>query len=306
MSEFDLVVMGDVVLPDRVIPHGFVAVRAGQIALVAEGPAPSARARQDFSGCYVLPGAIDGQTHSRSQIGQEDFLWSTRAAAAGGVTTIIDMPYDAGRLICNAERVNLKAAAASTQARVDFGLFGTIHPNDGPRHIAAMVDAGVCAFKFSTFGTDPERFPRIPPYLLHACFSEIAKHGLIAGVHNENEEVIHHLLAQVRAAGITDYRAHTMSRPAYSETLALNEIYELAAATGCRAHVVHCSTGRGYEICAAYRAQGYRTTIECCLHYLTLSEEDDVSRLGGRAKINPPIRGRAEREALWRHLAAGN
>ena len=306
MSDFDLVVIGDVVLPDRVISQGFVAVRDGKVALVGEGAAPTARERQDFSGCYVMPGAIDGQVHSRSQAGQEDFIWSTRAAAAGGVTTIIDMPYDAGRLICNAERVRLKAAEAAQQARVDFGLFGTIHPQDGPQHIAEMVDAGVCAFKFSTFGTDPERFPRIPPYQLHACFTEIAKHGLVAGVHNENEEVVQHFVREVRAAGITDYRAHAMSRPVYSETLAINEIYELAAATGCRGHVVHCSTGRGFEICAAYRAQGFRTTIECCLHYLTLSEEDDVSRLGGRAKINPPIRGRAEREALWHHLAAGN
>jgi allantoinase len=306
MGEFDLVVCGEVVLPNRVLPHGFVAVRAGKVALVGEGAPPAAREKQDFAGCYVMPGAIDGQVHSRSQAGQEDFVWSTRAAAAGGVTTIIDMPYDAGRLICNAERVRLKATEAAQQARVDFGLFGTIHPQDGTRHIAEMVEAGVCAFKFSTFGTDPERFPRIPPYQLYECFSELANYGIVASVHNENEEVVQHGLRQVRASGITDYRAHTMSRPVYSETLAINEIYELAAATGCRGHVVHCSTGRGYEICAAYRAQGHRTTIECCLHYLTLSEEDDVSRLGGRAKINPPIRGRAEREALWHHLAAGN
>lgn len=306
MSEFEMVLIGDVVLPERVIAGGFVAVREGKVALVGEGPAPAAPERHDFSGCYIMPGAIDGQTHSRSQAGQEDFLWSTRTAAAGGVTTIIDMPYDAGRLICNAQRVQLKSAEASQLARVDFGLFGTIHPHDGPQHIAAMVAAGVCAFKFSTFGTDPERFPRIPPYQLHDCFAEVAKYGLVAGVHNENEEVILHLLGQVRAAGVTDYRAHALSRPAYSEALAMTEIYELGAATGCRAHVVHCSIGRGYEICAAYRSQGHRTTVESCLHYLTLSEEDDVARLGGRAKINPPIRGRAEREALWRHLAAGN
>ena len=84
------------------------------------------------------------------------------------------------------------------------------------------------------------------------------------------------------------------------------EVYELGVATGCAAHVVHCSLGRGYEMARAYRGQGYRATAEACIHYLTLSEEDDVSRLGGVAKINPPIRGRAEREALWRHLADGN
>jgi allantoinase len=306
MSDFDLVLTGDVVLADRILTQGYVAVRSGRVVQVGQGAAPSARDRHDFSGCFIFPGAIDGQTHSRSQKGQEDFLWSTRAAAAGGVTTIIDMPYDAGRLICNAERVTMKAEEAARQARVDYGLYGTVHPDDGPGRIAEMADAGVCGFKFSTFGTDPERFPRIPPYLLHSCFREVAKRGLIAAVHNENEEVVKHLLAKVIAAGVSDYRAHTMSRPVYSETLAVNEIYELAADTGCRGHVVHCSTGRGYEICAAYRVQGYTATIECCLHYLMLSEEDDVSRLGGRAKVNPPIRGRAEREALWKHLASGN
>jgi allantoinase len=69
---------------------------------------------------------------------------------------------------------------------------------------------------------------------------------------------------------------------------------------------VHCSVGRGYEIAAAYRAQGYRATIECCIHYLVLDEESDVKRLGGKAKINPPIRPRAEVEKLWRHVADGN
>src|SRR5690606_38971197 len=82
--------------------------------------------------------------------------------------------------------------------------------------------------------------------------------------------------------------------------------YEIAAATGCAGHIVHCSIGRGYDMCSAYRMQGFQTTIECCIHYLALNEEDDVSRLVGFAKINPPVRAKREQEALWRHLAAGN
>ena len=86
---------GRVVRPERVIDNGYVAVRDGRIARVGEGAAPQARERHDFGQAYVLPGAIDSQVHSRSQKDQEDFIWSTRAAAAGGVTTIVDMPYDA-------------------------------------------------------------------------------------------------------------------------------------------------------------------------------------------------------------------
>src|SRR5690606_17766048 len=78
------------------------------------------------------------------------------------------------------------------------------------------------------------------------------------------------------------------------------------AQTGAEAHVVHCSLSRGYEIASDYRARGFAATIECCIHYLTLDEENDVRRLGGKAKINPPLRRREEVERLWQQLAAGN
>jgi allantoinase len=306
MSDFDLVITGRVVRTDRILDDGYVAIRDGVIERVGEGAAPKARDRQDFGSAFVLPGAIDAQVHSRSQRGQEDFIWSTRAAAAGGVTTIVDMPYDDGFLVCTGERLRQKADEAGRQARVDFALYGTVHPNDGPRHISEMVAAGAAGFKFSTFGTHPERFPRIPPQMLYACFLEVARSGLIAGVHNENDEFVRAAEKTVAASGVTDYRAHGLSRPPLSEALATAEVYEIAAAAGCSGHIVHCSIGRGYELCAAYRMQGFDTTIEACIHYLILDEENDVARLGGKAKINPPLRPRREVEALWRHLAAGN
>jgi len=306
MSDFDLVVTGRVVRTDRVIDDGYVAIRDGLVERVGVGAPPSAQERHDFGDAYVLPGAIDSQVHSRSQKDQEDFIWSTRAAAAGGVTTIVDMPYDAGFLVCDGDRVRQKAAEAGAQARVDFALYGTVAPEDGAKHIAAMVEAGASAFKFSTFNTDPKRFPRIPPQTLFACFAEIARHGLAAGVHNEDDEMVRAATAEVKAAGITDYRAHGLSRPPVAETLAMAEVYEIGAHTGCSSHVVHCSVGRGYDLCEAYRRQGFDATIEACIHYLILDEEHDVSRLVGKAKINPPIRPRREVETLWRHLAAGN
>ncbi len=308
MHTVETLLTGHVVTAHGEIPNGYIAIDNGKVVRIGEVSAgvPSAGEVEDFSGCYLMPAAIDAQTHSRSQAGQEDFIWSTRAAAAGGVATLVDMPYDAGCLICNKERFERKKAEASAQTRVDFALYGTVHPNEGTQHIAEQVEAGAIGFKFSTFGTDPERFPRIPPYLMHDCFAEIAKYGLVAGVHNEDDETVKHLIEKVKAEGISDYRAHTLSRPVYSENLAVNQIYELGAMTGCRAHVVHCSNARGYDICSNYRQQGFDTTIEACLHYLVLCEEDDVSRLVGRGKVNPPIRGRAEREGIWKHLAAGN
>ena len=306
MSDFDLVLAGTVVLPDRLVEGGFVAVRDGLVALVGQGTPPTARERHLLGRALILPGAIDAQVHSLSQKNQEDFIWSTRSAAAGGVTTIVDMPYDEGNLVCSAEAVARKVAHASGQARVDFALYGTIDPEEGAARVLEQVEAGVAAFKFSTFGTDPKRFPRIPPHLLHEVFAAIAPTGLAAGVHNEIHEAVDAYMAKVKASGITDWRAHGASRPPITEILAMAEIYETGAATGCPAHVVHCSVGRGYELAARYRAEGHAATVEACIHYLTLDEEHDVARLGGKAKINPPIRPRAEVETLWRHVAAGN
>ena len=306
MSDFDLTLSGTVVLPDLIVKNGFVAVRDGKIVHVGEGIAPHAHERHELGKALILPGAIDAQVHSLSQKDQEDFIWSTRSAAAGGVTTIVDMPYDEGNLVCSAEAVHKKVAHAEPQARVDFALYGTINPEEGAARIAEQAEAGVAAFKFSTFGTDPVRFPRIPPALLEECFAAVAKTGLTAGVHNEYDEMVRAAMAKVKAAGITDYRAHALSRPPLTELLASLQIYETGAQTGCPAHVVHCSLSRGYEIARSYRDQGYAATIEACIHYLTLDEENDVARLGGKAKINPPIRPRAEVEKLWEHVRAGN
>ncbi len=306
MGDFDLVLKGTVVLPDRIVESGHVAVRDGKIAFIGQGAMPAARERHDLGKALILPGAIDAQVHSLSQKNQEDFVWSTRSAAAGGVTTIVDMPYDEGDLVCSGDAVRRKIAHAGAQARVDFALYGTIDPEEGPGRIGEMVEAGVAAFKFSTFGTDPKRFPRIAPNLLADCFRAIAPTGLAAGVHNEDDETVRSAMAAVRASGITDWRAHALSRPPLAELLATAQIYETGAETGCPAHVVHCSLSRGYALAAAYRASGHAATIECCIHYLVLDEENDVRRLGGKAKINPPIRPRAEVEALWRHVADGN
>jgi allantoinase len=301
----DKVFAGSVVLPDRIIEHGYVLVGDGRVQAVGSGalPAGEKHGGPDF---LVMPGAIDAQVHSRSQLGQEDFVWSTRSAAAGGVTTIVDMPYDDNNLIATADRFRTKIKEAGAQARVDFALYATVDPTEGAARIDELVDAGAAAFKFSTFGTHPTRFPRIPSHVLYECFRAVGRRGLIAGIHNENDEMVRAYMAAVEASGVTDYTAHGLSRPPISEALATVEVYELGAGAGCPVHIVHSSIGRGYELASAYREQGHGATIEACIHYLILDEENDVRRLGGKAKINPPIRPRAEVEALWHHLAVGN
>src|SRR5579862_1829092 len=163
----DKVFAGTVVLPDRIIDNGYVLVGDGVVQSVGSGALPAGE-RHGGPEFLVLPGAIDAQVHSRSQLGQEDFIWSTRSAAAGGVTTIVDMPYDDNCLIATAERFSTKVREAAAQARVDFALYATIDPAEGAARVDELVDAGAAAFKFSTFETHPKRFPRVPPQTLYA------------------------------------------------------------------------------------------------------------------------------------------
>lgn len=302
---YDLVIRGDVVLPRGILPGGYVSVVGGKVVSVQLDDPGTSRERLAFDGAWVFPGAVDAQVHSRSQKDREDFRYSTRAALAGGVTTIVDMPYDEGLLVADAPSVRQKAEDIADQAVADVALYGTIRPSDGVSRIAEQVAAGVCAFKFSTFGTHPERFPRIGPQLLSEAFAEVAKFGLAAGVHNEIEEIVIGETARVKATGRTDYLVHGEAHNRLSELLAIVDIYETGAFTGCRAHVVHCSQARGIEIRSDYRRQGFDSTTEVCIQYLMFDEEGTVRALGGLAKGNPPIRA-GEREALWRHLAAGN
>ena len=168
----------------------------------------------------MLPGAIDAQVHSRSQKGQEDFIWSTRSAAAGGVTTIVDMPYDDGYLIANAERFERKKKEAGAQARVDFALYATVDP-DGRRgahwRAGRRRRRGVQVLDLRHASASASRAFR------RSCSTpasrQIGPRGLIAGIHNENDEMVRAFTAQVEASNITDYRAHGLSRPPITEAL---------------------------------------------------------------------------------------
>lgn len=305
MSDFDLVISGKVVLPTHMVENGWIGVRAGKIAALGEGPRPGAREKYDAGEALVLPGAIDSHVHSRSQRDQEGFGLSTIAAASGGVTTICDMPYDDGILISDVQTFEDKKAEAEAKSVVDFGLYATINPADGIRNMQALANAGACAFKFSTCEFDPVRFPRIRTTLLKQAFSEATRHGLACGVHNENQEVVKDYTSQLQDDDMSDPLIHARVRPEFGEALAMFEIYELGRVTDARAHVVHCSIGRGVEICNYYKSIGTRASVELLLPHLTLSE-DDVRRLVGFGKINPPIRSAEHRENLWEHIKQGN
>jgi allantoinase len=305
VSDFDLLISGNLVLHDRVIEQGWIACRDGRIVQLGQGAPPAARSVEDFSGLWVLPGCIDGQIHSSSQAGQEGIGIASRAAAAGGITTFVDMPYDDPQPMTRADLLREKIAIVERDAHIDVALYGTIAPNEeGLNAIEDLIDAGVCAFKFSTFEANATRFPRIDDELLYQAFLRIAPSGLACGVHNQEQEMTRQHIARRTAAGDTGWDAFGRAHPARVEDLATARVFELGAETGAHAHAVHVSTSHGFEIGRMYRAAGYQATVETCVQYLMLNEEEHMRRFGARAKHFPPIRPKAETEKLWRHVAA--
>ena len=304
-GDVDLVVRGRLALPGREPAPGAVAVAGGKIAAVLDHDVRLAAADElDAGDALVLPGLVDVHVHTRSAAG-EGIEAATRAAAAGGVTTIVDMPYDASGPVDDPDAFAAKVADVEREALVDVALWATVPPRGPLEHVAELVRAGACAFKLSTYETDPVRFPRIPDDQLLAAFGAIADAGGLAGIHSENDEIVRTLIEAERAAGRVDPLAHARSRPPVAETEAIGRVLELARATGVRIHLCHVTVERGVELARRARADGVDVTAETCPHYLVL-DESELERRGGEAKINPPLRPAEEVEALWRALAGGD
>ena len=305
MRDQEFAIRGDIVTPTGVLKDGLVIVSGERIAAIQDGSAGYGGKLFDAGNQWVLPGILDGQVHTGSQADREGIGLASRAAAAGGVTTMVDMPYDDPQPVVSRALFEEKVAVVERDACVDVALYATIAKTGGMDEILPMIEAGACAFKVSTYETSPTRFARIAPYDMLQAFRIIAPTGLACGVHNENQEVIDHEIDLANAAGRNSYKTYGETRPPISETLAINEVYELGVSSGCRAHVVHCSLDRGFEICESFKALGYQASIETCVQYLFFSEED-MAELGAKIKQGPPIRPLPERERLWRRVAKGH
>ncbi len=300
----DLVIKGDLVLVSGVTPDGWVGVRDGVIAAVGQGEAPPSLETADHSGKLVFPGIIDGQTHAGSIAGFEGLEDLTRSAAAGGVTTIVDMPFDEPDPVWSRSLLDAKIGTANRVAHVDVALYGSVKKVVETDQIGLLADGGVCAFKMSTYESNPHRFPRIPHDQMARAFAAIADTGLSVAVHNEDQEVVDSAIRAFREQRRMGANVHHPSRPPLAELLANAIILELGAQTGARAHIVHSSLARGFDMARQYREQGFQATAETCIHYLVF-DEDDVIERGARGKVNPPIRP-DQKDAIWLSLAAGD
>jgi allantoinase len=301
-NTFDRVIIGDLVCTDRVLRDGYVAVRGEIIAAIGQGAPPPATDTLDHRGRLILPGLVDGHMHTASAIGWPGIEGATRSAAAGGVTTCVDMPYDVPHPVTDGEKLADKIGWVERTAHVDMALYGTILKTGGVGAIPELAAGGISAFKLSTYEYDAVRFPRIDHPTMVEAFAAIARTGLPVAVHNEDQELVERLTAAARAAGQTEAIMHCRTRPPLAETMADLEIFEIGLQTGAHVHIAHSSLARGFALAETFRRMGMQASGEACIQYLCMTE-DDLVRLGGRGKCNPPFRTAAEVELMWAALA---
>jgi allantoinase len=300
----DLLLRGTIVTPAGPIESGWLTVENGKIAAIGSGEAPDAAETFDAGADLVIPGVIDGQTHACSYGGLPGIRSTTRSAIAGGVTTIVDMPYDNPDPLSSVARLNDKIAAIEQHAHSHVALYGTVMPGQSMTEIVPLIDGGVVAFKISTFESSPTRFPRIASDEILAIFAALSDTAVPLGVHNEDQEIVRAYIAAAKAAGRDGIEAHSESRPPAAELAATAQFLELGSAVEAHAHIVHLTTARGFQLVDNYLTDGFRATGELCVHYLWFDPDIDGAELGAKMKVNPPIRP-GQIDALWEEILAG-
>jgi allantoinase len=279
-----------------------VAVRDGRIVAVEayDADLPIADAGTgtdlDLGDLALLPGLVDTHVHvnepGRTQ--WEGFASATRAAAAGGVTTIVDMPLNSLPPTVHTEALRVKRDAAAGQCHVDVGFWGGAVPGNGP-DLADLHAAGVFGFKAFLADSGVPEFPPLDPAGLAEAMAEV---DALFVVHAEDPD---RLRTAVPSARYTDFLA---SRPPEAEHAAVAAAIAAAEAGDSRVHILHLSAASALPLIAQARSDGVRVSAETCPHYLTL-HAGDIADGATEFKCCPPIRDAANADALWRALADG-
>ncbi len=252
-------------------------------------------------GRYILPAAIDEHIHSREPglTYKDDFTNATRAAAAGGVGTVVDMPNTIPP-VDNASKLIDKMNLLSPKAYVDFGLYGNLN-NSNVDEFEPMVKAGAMGFKvFMSQSTG--NLPQPDEAHIYQIMERSAATGALITFHAEEGSLVE--MFTERARGLTDPSAHMQARPSVCESMAIAKVCAIVSAAGGRAHIMHVSSAAGMRVLKAARALGINVGAEVTPHHLFLSSED-YPTLGNVMKVNPPIRTRADQDELWRGLLDG-
>jgi allantoinase len=287
-----------VVLPDEVRAATLV-ISDGRISAVlghADAPADVV----DVGSLTVSPGLVDSHVHVNEpgRTEWEGFGTATRAAASGGVTTLVDMPLNSVPPTTTVDALGLKRSAAEGAVYVDVAFWGGVTSSD-TSSVQSLADAGVCGFKVFLVPSGVDEFGWVDGPGLTGAIS--AARDLPVLVHAEAPGPLE---AAPQPQG-RSYAAYLASRPPAAEVVALEMVLASLRATGGLAHILHLSSADGLAVVARARSEGLRITVETCPHYLSLAAED-IPDGATQTKCAPPIRDRANRERLWAALGDGD
>ncbi|MFE4593018.1 allantoinase AllB [Streptomyces laurentii] len=291
-----------VITPEGTRPAS-IAVAGGTIAAVLphDAEVPDGARLEDVGDLAVLPGLVDTHVHVNDpgRTAWEGFWTATRAAAAGGITTLLDMPLNSLPPTTTVDHLRVKQDVARTKAHVDVGFWGGALP-DNVKDLRPLYDAGVFGFKCFLSPSGVDEFPQLDQDRLAASLAELAAFDGLMIVHAEDP---HELAAAPQKAGAayTDFLA---SRPPAAENTAIRNLIDQARRLRVRVHVLHLSSADALPLLAAAKAEGVRITVESCPHFLTLAAEE-IPDGATEFKCCPPIREAANQDLLWRGLADG-
>lgn len=249
----------------------------------------------------LMPGVVDSHVHVNDpgRTDWEGFTSATRAAAAGGVTTIIDMPLNSIPPTCDVPALDVKRKTAAGQAYVDVGFWGGAIPGNVAQ-LRPLHDAGVFGFKCFLLHSGVDEFPPLDSSQLELAMREISSFDGLLIVHAEDA----HGISSAPSPEGSSYRRFLESRPREAENVAVAEVIDLARRTGCRVHILHVSSSDVLPLLAEARRDGVPITAETCPHYLTFSAEE-IPDGATQYKCCPPIREAENRELLWQGLRDG-
>jgi allantoinase len=281
-----------------------VVVRDGKVESVEAFDAPVAASEvvELTEDEVLIPGLVDSHVHVNEpgRTEWEGFATATRAAAAGGVTTVLDMPLNAIPPTTDVGALTLKRAAAEGQCFVDVGFWGGAVPSS-LGHLRELYDEGVFGFKCFLLDSGVPEFPPLSAAQVEEAMREVARFGGLLIAHAEDPAVI----AAAAVPHTVRYAEFLGSRPEEAENSAIEDVISAARRTGARAHIVHLSSASALPALRAARAEGVMVTVETCPHYLTLAAEE-IGDGQTQYKCCPPIRGAANRDLLWEALVAGD
>lgn len=283
-----------------------VVVEDGRIVSVADPKdAPLHAITRDFDDLVILPGFVDTHVHINEpgRTEWEGFATATRAAAAGGITTLVDMPLNCLPETTTVEALQVKREAATGRCHVDWAAWGGL-TDDNHAHIKALAIAGAKGFK--CFLVDPgiEGLTMLSERGLEHAAPILARTGLPLLVHAELPGPIAAAAPALDSADWSEYATYLHSRPDEAELEAIRLLIRLCREHRFRVHIVHLATALALDELDAARAEGLPITVETCPHYLHFAAED-IARSATLKKCAPPIRSRENREGLWQGLARG-